>query len=117
MLARIFAILSLGTVLFAPSAFAKDVWVNPYVTSNGTYVEGHYRSAPDGDPSNNWTTQGNVNPYTGEQGTRNPYNSRPLVPESAPRSESSRSTTPDPYTSGEPTDWNAPPRGTKYPGY
>jgi peptidoglycan hydrolase-like protein with peptidoglycan-binding domain len=33
-------------------------------------VPPHYRSAPDGDPNNNWSSEGNVNPYTGEVGTR-----------------------------------------------
>lgn len=47
-----------------------DVWVNGYTKSDGTYVPGHYRSDPDGDKSNNWTTKGNANPYTGEAGTK-----------------------------------------------
>lgn len=49
------------------------VRVDPYVNSNGTYVQGHYRSAPDGNRYNNWSTQGNVNPYTGKSGTKSPY--------------------------------------------
>jgi hypothetical protein len=48
------------------------VRVDPYTTSNGTYVQGHVRSAPDGNPYNNWSAQGNVNPYTGKAGTT-PY--------------------------------------------
>ncbi len=47
-----------------------DVHVNGYYKADGTYVAPHMRSAPDGDFSNNWTTQGNVNPYTGKEGTR-----------------------------------------------
>lgn len=46
------------------------VRVRGYVRSNGTYVAPHMRSAPDGNFSNNWTTLGNINPYTGEWGTR-----------------------------------------------
>lgn len=30
-----------------------------YYRSDGTYVRGHYRSAPDGDPSNNYSRRGN----------------------------------------------------------
>ena len=41
--------------------------------SNGTYVPGHFRSAPDGVNSNNWSARGNVNPYTGKSGMLNPY--------------------------------------------
>lgn len=44
--------------------------VKGYYRSDGTYVAPHMRSAPDGDPSNNWSTRGNVNPYTGEEGTK-----------------------------------------------
>jgi hypothetical protein len=55
------------------AAFARDVYVQPYVRSDGTFVQGHYRTAPDGNPFNNYSTQGNVNPYTGQAGTVNPY--------------------------------------------
>ncbi|MBU4492094.1 MAG: hypothetical protein KKD69_06490 [Euryarchaeota archaeon] len=60
-------------VLFlAAPCFAKDVWVNGYYKSNGTYVEGYHRSSPDRDTQNNYSTQGNYNPYTGEKGTKKP---------------------------------------------
>lgn len=52
-------------------------WVNGYYRSNGTYVQGHMQTNPDGNPYNNWTTQGNVNPYTGQPGTRQPYPVQP----------------------------------------
>jgi len=58
--------------LVAVSAFA-DEYVQGYYRKNGTYVEGHHRTAPDGNPFNNYSTQGNVNPYTGQPGTVNPY--------------------------------------------
>lgn len=47
----------------------SQVWVNGYTRSNGTYVEGHYRTAPDYTINNNWSTVGNVNPHTGKVGT------------------------------------------------
>jgi hypothetical protein len=59
--------------LIATAALARDVYVHPYVRSDGTYVQGHYRTAPDGNPFNNYSTQGNVNPYTGQPGTVNPH--------------------------------------------
>lgn len=59
--------------LLAATAAPAQVFVQGYTTKNGTYVAPHYRSAPDGNPYNNWSTVGNVNPYTGQLGTRNPY--------------------------------------------
>src|SRR5439155_17382653 len=46
------------------------VHVRAYTRKDGTFVQAHYRSAPDGIFSNNWTTKGNINPYTGVPGTR-----------------------------------------------
>lgn len=57
-------------LFFTLGAFARDVYVNGYTRSNGTYVQPHYRSAPDSTKSNNWSTQGNYNPYTGQSGTK-----------------------------------------------
>jgi len=48
---------------------ASSVHVQGYVRKNGTHVQGHYRSAPDGNFANNWTTKGNINPHTGAHGT------------------------------------------------
>ena len=56
-------------------AAVADTYVNPYSRSDGTYVQGHMRSDADGDRSNNWSTRGNTNPYTGQAGTRDPYSS------------------------------------------
>jgi len=56
----------------ASSAYASDVWVNGYLRSNGTYVLGHYRSAPDGNPFNTYSTYPNINPYTLQLGTVRP---------------------------------------------
>lgn len=37
--------------------------------ANGTAIQGHYRTSPDYTVNNNFTTVGNVNPYTGKAGT------------------------------------------------
>lgn len=58
-----------GTRTNPPAGYGEDVWVNGYFRSDGTYVPGHYRTAPDGDPYNNYSTRGNTNPYTGEART------------------------------------------------
>ncbi len=49
-----------------------QVHVRGYYRKNGTYVQPHVRSSPDGDPYNNWSYPGNVNPYTGKVATGNP---------------------------------------------
>ena len=46
-----------------------DVWVSGYYRKDGTYVKGHWRSSPDGNPYNNWSFPGNINPYTGRIAT------------------------------------------------
>ena len=54
------------------SVFA-DVFVNGYTRSDGTYVAPHYRTSPNNTIRDNYSTKGNVNPYTGKNGTVNPY--------------------------------------------
>jgi hypothetical protein len=73
---------ALIALLFVGTAIARDVYVRPHVRKDGTYVQGHHRSAPDSNPSNNYSTQGNVNPYTGQPGTVNPhqYQPQPYMP-------------------------------------
>lgn len=65
--------LSLAVIMLLSATAAHAEWVNGYTRSNGTYVQGHHRSAPDGNRFNNYSTQGNVNPYTGQAGRVNPY--------------------------------------------
>lgn len=57
----------------ASLASAKSVKVKGHYRKNGTYVQPHYRTAPDSSRYNNWSTKGNVNPYTGKNGNVNPY--------------------------------------------
>ncbi len=59
------ALLVISILIFAGSAFAKDTYVKGYNRSNGTYVQPHYRTSPDNSLHNNYSTKGNVNPYTG----------------------------------------------------
>ncbi len=67
------SILVIAVLLFSGLyAEAKDVYVRGYTKSNGTYVEPHHRTAPDNTTSNNYSTQGNTNPYTGKAGTVSP---------------------------------------------
>jgi len=54
------------------SDVSADDWVNGYTRKNGTYVQGYWRSAPDGNPYNNFGFPGNINPYTGRIATGKP---------------------------------------------
>ena len=51
--------------LAAGSSASAQVWVRDYYRDDGTHVEGHYRSEPDGIEENNWSYPGNTNPYEG----------------------------------------------------
>ncbi len=42
-----------------------SVYVHGYFRGDGTYVRPHVRSAPDGNPYNNYGFPGNYNPNTG----------------------------------------------------
>lgn len=55
------------------SLITSDIFVDGYTRSDGTYVEGHYRSSPNDTVSDNYSTEGNVNPYTDEEGNRDIY--------------------------------------------
>ena len=67
-------IISIVFALTLINTVAADVWVDGYYRSDGTYVQGHFRSSPDSSVTNNWSYSGNTNPYTGEVGT-NSYGS------------------------------------------
>lgn len=41
-----------------------------YTKSNGTYVAPAHATNPNGTKADNWSTKGNVNPYTGKEGTK-----------------------------------------------
>lgn len=70
-------ILLLFCLMMASVSFGYDVFVNGYYRHDGIYVAPHHRTSPDNTINNNWSTQGNVNPYTGRAGTipQNPYQS------------------------------------------
>lgn len=67
--------IALGLVIgaLAAPAFAAQTQVDGHFRRDGTYVAPHYRTTPDSSRGNNWSSQGNANPYTGERGTVNPY--------------------------------------------
>jgi len=48
----------------------RENFVEPYSKRDRTRVQGHYRTNPDNNYYNNWSTVGNVNPHTGKIGTK-----------------------------------------------
>jgi opacity protein-like surface antigen len=63
-----------AVALLAPAASAQ-VRVEGYTKKDGTYVAPHYRSNPNSTAIDNWSTKGNVNPYTAKKGTKQPESS------------------------------------------
>jgi len=51
---------------------AEAGWVRGYYRQNGTYVQSHYRTNPDGNPYNNYSFPGNYNPNKGTITPGNP---------------------------------------------
>lgn len=76
--------LSAGLLLCGSVVSASAGSVRGYYRSNGTYVQPHYRSNPNSTVYDNYSTKGNVNPYTGQWGTRTP--DVPPLPPSPPSS-------------------------------
>lgn len=64
-------------VLFAalalmPSLLLADVYVDGYTRSDGTYVQGHYRSSPNSTTYDNYSTKGNTNPTQAKKAPKTP---------------------------------------------
>lgn len=66
--ASVILLAALSTAAFA------DTYVHGHYRKDGTYVQPHHRSNPNSTTTDNYSTQGNVNPYTGEAGTKPPSN-------------------------------------------
>ena len=60
-------------LLASAGASAAGHYVSPHTRNNGTYVPGHMQTAPNSTRLDNYSTRGNVNPYTGQTGTVSPY--------------------------------------------
>ena len=51
---KIILTVALSLTALSPLAALADVYVKGYTKSNGTYVDSHVRSNPDGNPYNNY---------------------------------------------------------------
>lgn len=70
---KIFFLLILFVSIILPSyeiAYGRDTYVRGYTRKDGTYVKPHYRTSPNSTRNDNYSTKGNINPYTGEYGTK-----------------------------------------------
>lgn len=57
-------LIGLMVLLAAPAS--AQVYVDGYMRGDGTYVQPHWRSAPNNTPTDNYSYPGNTNPYTGQ---------------------------------------------------
>lgn len=81
------AILALVSV----PAFARGSHeVSGHYRSNGTYVQPHMQTNPNETKLDNWSTRGNINPYTGREGTVDPYKPTQSNPSGSPYNPSIR---------------------------
>lgn len=88
--------LTAGVALAASFAVsAQSHAVKGHYRSDGTYVQPHHRSDANSTKLDNYSTQGNYNPYNGKSGTVDPYKptqSNPYgSPYNQPRTQQRRS--------------------------
>lgn len=66
--------IAISAICIASPVYAQSVQRDGYVRRDtGTYVPRSYATRPDASRLNNYSTQGNVNPYSGRVGTQSPY--------------------------------------------
>ena len=70
---RILLVLIVLVMFGIPISEARSVRVKSTFTKTGTYRPTHMRTSPNKAKVDNWSTKGNVNPYTGKQGTKDAY--------------------------------------------
>jgi hypothetical protein len=59
----------ISLLILTAGAASAQVHVKGYTKKDGTYVAPHERTAPNSTKADNYSTQGNINPYTGKEGT------------------------------------------------
>lgn len=71
-------LLIIAAVAAFSSSVIADTYVQGYTRSDGTYVQGYNRTDANSQRSDNYSSQGNTNPYTGKAGhQRNEYSNPP----------------------------------------
>jgi hypothetical protein len=66
--------LTLFTLAALPSFAFGPRTVHSYNKKNGTHVESYRRTSANRSQRDNYSSKGNVNPYTGKPGTKTPKN-------------------------------------------
>jgi hypothetical protein len=66
------ALALVGTAAQAQGTNPNSHPVQGYTTTGGTYVQPHQQTNPNNTQRDNYSANGNVNPYTGAVGTRTP---------------------------------------------
>jgi len=75
----------IALLLAVETIFAADQPFNGYYRKDGTYVEPYHRTTPDNNLYDNYSSQENVNPWTGQRGTeRNEFSNPPAYNQSSP---------------------------------
>jgi hypothetical protein len=89
---KLFRLLFLVLLMLAVGLVAKDVSVKGYYRKDGTYVAPYHRTSPNNTKNDNYSTEGNINPYTGKPGTkpRDPPADAPAAPAQAAPSEAEK---------------------------
>ena len=71
----IFALLMLLNFSFSNVVEARTIRVRGYYKpSTGRYVMPYYRTSPNRTKWDNWSTKGNINPFTGKKGYKSLWN-------------------------------------------
>jgi len=65
--------ISIAFFFFFFSVTFAQSWVDGYYKKDGTYVPGHFKSNSNNTTLDNYSTKGNINPFTGEKGYKDPY--------------------------------------------
>lgn len=67
------ALTFVSTDTFAKGKSYGNTRVTGHIRKNGSIVNPHMRTKPDNSKLNNWDTKSNINPYTGKEGTKDPF--------------------------------------------
>lgn len=76
---KLFILLTLLLFVIGGTAcFAGNTYVKGYVKRDGTFVAPHFRSSANNTKLDNYSTQGNSNPFTGSKGYESAYPSNDI---------------------------------------